>query len=77
LGAFVGTVLGYLFLTERGRALRDRLEPSMDDLRREFGRFQRTLERVGEMASEGVGAAVQDFHAARSTSRRPTEPLSH
>lgn len=53
-GAIVGAAAGYLFLTERGRDLRDRLEPAVDDLRREIQRFQRTLEKVGDVASEGV-----------------------
>lgn len=53
-GAIVGAAASYLFLTERGRDLRDRLEPAVDDLRREIQRFQRTLEKVGDVASEGV-----------------------
>jgi gas vesicle protein len=69
-GAFIGAAVGYLFFTERGRAIRDRLEPSMDDLSHEFGRFQRTIEKVGAMASEGM-RVVQDFNAARSQSQYP------
>ena len=76
VGGLVGAAVGYLFLTERGRAMRERFEPSMDDLRREFGKFQHTLERVGEMATEGI-KAVQDFQAPRSQARRPTDPISH
>ena len=70
-GALVGAAVGYLFFTERGRELRDRMEPAMDDLRNEFGRFQRTIEKVGEMASEGM-RVVQEFNAARSQSQFPT-----
>ena len=43
----------------------------MDDLRHEFGRFQRTIEKVGEMASEGM-RVVQEFNTARSQSQYPT-----
>jgi gas vesicle protein len=70
VGALVGAAVGYLFFTERGRAMRDRLEPSMDGLRHDFGRFQRTIEKVGEMASEGM-RVVQEFNAARSPSQYP------
>lgn len=75
VGALVGAAVGYLFFTERGRVLRDRMEPSMDELRREFGRFQRTLEKVGEMASEGL-RVVQEFNS-RSGSPYPPDGLSH
>ncbi len=72
VGALVGAAAGYLFFTERGRMMRDRLEPAMDDLRQEFGRFQRTIEKVGEMASEGM-RVVQVFNAARSQSQYPSD----
>jgi gas vesicle protein len=71
VGALVGAAAGYLFFTERGRMMRDRMEPAMDDLRQEFGRFQRTIEKVGEMASEGM-RVVQEFNTARSQSQYPT-----
>jgi hypothetical protein len=70
-GALIGAAVGYLFFTDRGRTFRDRMEPAMDDLRHEFGRFQRTIEKVGEMASEGM-RVVQEFNAARSQSQYPT-----
>ena len=76
VGAAVGTLAGYLFFTERGRTLRDRIEPAMDDLRHEFGRFQRTFEKVGEMASEGL-RVVQDFSSARDQSQFPSGGTSH
>jgi len=47
--------------------MRDRIEPLVDDLRHEFARFQRTFEKVGDMASEGV-RIVNEFNAARSES---------
>ena len=71
VGAVVGAALGYLFFTDKGRQMRDRMEPAMDDLRNEFARFQRTIEKVGEMASEGM-RVVQEFNAARSQSQYPT-----
>lgn len=68
VGAVVGAAAGYLFFTERGRSVRDRMEPALDDLRHEFARFQRTIEKVGVMASEGM-RAVQEFNAARAQSQ--------
>jgi len=76
VGALVGAAVGYLFFTERGREMRDRLEPGMDGLRQDFGRFQRTLEKVGEMASEGM-RVVQEFNNARGNSQYPTGGTSH
>jgi gas vesicle protein len=76
VGALIGAAAGYLFFTERGKAFRDRMEPSMDELRHEFGRFQRTIEKVGEMASEGM-RVVQEFNNARSQSQFPTGGTSH
>ena len=76
VGALVGAAVGYLFFTDRGRTFRDRMEPAMDDLRHEFGRFQRTIEKVGEMASEGM-RVVQEFNNARSQSQFPTGGTSH
>jgi gas vesicle protein len=64
IGAVVGAAASYLFFTERGRSLRDRIEPALDDLQREFGRFQGTIQQVGRMASEGA-RVVQEFSAAR------------
>jgi len=76
VGAVIGAAVGYLFFTDRGRSIRDRMEPRMDDLRQEFGRFQRTLEKVGEMATEGM-RVVQEFNSARSQSQYPTGGTSH
>ena len=65
LGAACGAAAAYLFFTERGRWLRDRMEPAVDDLRREFERFQSTIVKVGDLANEGM-RAVADFKTARS-----------
>ena len=64
VGALVGAVAGYLFFTEGGRGLRDRLEPTVDDLRREFGRFQKTIEKMGDLANDGM-RVMEEFKAAR------------
>ena len=75
IGAVVGAAAGYLFFTDRGRVLRDRIEPAVDDLKREFARFQGTIEQVGRMASEGA-RVVQEFTAARQ-SQFPGSGTSH
>jgi len=67
VGALVGAAAAYLFFTNRGRDLRNRFEPMVDDLRHEFARFQRTFEKVGDMANEGM-RVVNEFQAARADS---------
>ncbi len=67
VGALVGAAAAYLFFTERGRIVRDRFEPLVDDVRQEFVRFQRTFEKVGDMATEGM-RVVNEFNAARADS---------
>jgi len=76
IGALVGAAAAYFFFTERGRVLRDRLEPAVDELRVEFGKFQRTFEKVGTMATEGM-RVVQEFNAARAQTQFPTGGTSH
>ena len=67
VGALVGAAAAYLFFTDRGSHFRDRFEPMVDDLRREFDRFQRTFAKVGDMATEGM-RVVNEFNAARADS---------
>ena len=67
IGAVVGAAASYLFFTDNGRVLRDRIEPTLADLEREFGRFRGTIEQVGRMAGEGA-RVVQEFTSARSQS---------
>jgi hypothetical protein len=62
----VGAAASYLFITEAGRSVRDRMEPAVDDLMREFQKFRRTLEKVGDMANDGV-RAFHEFQQARQT----------
>ena len=76
IGAIVGAAAGYLFFTERGRTLRDRVEPAVEDLKREFARFQGTIEQVGRMANEGA-RVFQEFSQARAQSQFPGTGTSH
>jgi gas vesicle protein len=63
-GAAVGIAVAYHFFNERGRGFRERLEPTIDDLRQDFARFQKTIEKVGAMANDGM-RAFQEFSTAR------------
>jgi gas vesicle protein len=76
VGALIGGAATYLFFTDAGQRIRDRLEPSVDDLRREFSRFQRTIEKLGEMANDGL-RVVNEFNAARAQSSFPSSRTSH
>ena len=76
IGAVVGAAASYLFFTDNGRVLRDRIEPTLADLEREFGRFRGTIEQVGRMAGEGA-RVVQEFTSARAQSQFPGSGTSH
>ncbi len=76
VGAMVGAAASYLFFTNAGQQVRNRLEPAVDDLRREFARFQKTVEKLGEMANDGI-RAVNEFNAARSQSSFSGTRTSH
>ena len=53
VGGMLGAMAGYLFLTERGRQLRSRIEPSIEDFSRELVNFKGAVARVRSVASEG------------------------
>ncbi len=75
VGALIGAAASYLFFTDAGKGVRDRIEPAVDDLRREFARFQKTIEKVGEMANDGL-RVLNEFNAAREQSF-PSSGTSH
>ena len=76
VGALIGAAATYLFYTDAGKHVRERLEPAVDDLRREFGRFQKTIEKLGEMANDGL-RVMNEFNAARAQSPFPGSGASH
>jgi gas vesicle protein len=76
IGALVGAAASYLFFTEAGKQVRNRVEPAVDELRRELGRFQKTVEKLGDMASDGV-RVVEEFNAARAESSFSDSRTSH
>ena len=60
VGALVGGVVGFLFLTDDGRRLSERLEPGMDDMLRELRRLRGAAEKARMAAAEGW-MAVEDL----------------
>jgi gas vesicle protein len=76
VGAAIGAAASYLFFTDAGATVRNKFEPAVDDLRREFGRFQKTIEKLGEMATEGM-RVVNEFNAARAQSPYTPPRTSH
>ena len=75
LGALVGGLGGYLFLTEDGRRVRERIEPGMDDLLREMRHLRSAVEKARLAAEEGW-TTIEDLRrpaaSARSGIRPPT-----
>jgi len=68
LGALAGGVAGYLFLTDEGRRVRERLEPGMDDLLRELRGLRAAADKARMAVGEGL-AAVEDLR--RGVSGKP------
>jgi hypothetical protein len=52
-GAFVGAMVGYLYLTDGGRRLRGQIEPRLDDALREIARLRQTIGKAQSVAAEG------------------------
>jgi hypothetical protein len=53
LGAVVGGVWGWLYLTESGRRIRDQIDPRLDDFMNELARMRGTVEKARSAANEG------------------------
>jgi len=70
LGALVGGVAGYLFLTEDGRRVRERLEPGMDDVLRELRSLRAAADKARQAAAEGL-MAVEDLRRGVGAKRAP------
>lgn len=66
-GAAVGGVLGYLLLTERGRAQGVVLERWFEDVMREATRVSQLAARVGQFADQGV----REWKAVRGVAPAP------
>ncbi|MGH9373830.1 MAG: hypothetical protein ACRD15_20125 [Vicinamibacterales bacterium] len=53
LGAVVGGVWGWLYMTEGGRRVRDQIDPRLDDFMNEVTRMRGTVDKARSAASEG------------------------
>jgi hypothetical protein len=53
IGAVVGGVWGWLYLTESGRRVLDQIDPRLDDFMSEVARMRGTVEKARTAASEG------------------------
>jgi hypothetical protein len=53
VGAVVGGVWGWLYLTESGRRVLDQIDPRLDDFMNEVARMRGTVEKARTAASEG------------------------
>ena len=76
LGALVGAAVAYLFFTDDGRVVRDRIEPAIDEAMAEFQKFRGTIEKIGSMANEGI-RALNEFQMARAQPPYPDTGMSH
>ena len=81
VGAVVGGVAGYLFLTDDGRRLRRQLEPALEDFARELNSFRSTIAKAAGVANEGwqllneaMGESGQSTQS-RYPSARQTSPF--
>lgn len=53
VGAVIGGLAGYIFFTDRGRAFRHSIEPTLEDVRHELVQFRTTLQKLAGVANEG------------------------
>jgi gas vesicle protein len=84
VGAVVGGVAAYLFLTDHGKQLRRQIEPAIEDLSRELNSFRATMTKAAGVATEswkmlndvvGESAAPQPSGTIRYTTPRQTSPF--
>jgi hypothetical protein len=66
LGALIGGVAGYLLLTERGRELREELEPRLGDLAGEVQKLGSAFDRTRHAVEEGWRSFNQLVNDERS-----------
>ncbi len=52
IGAAIGGLVGYLYLTPGGRRLRDEIEPRLDDFSREVRKLRSAITKAQAVADE-------------------------
>ena len=65
LGALVGGLAGYLYMTEDGRRVREGLEPGMDEMVREMRRLRGAVSSARSAAHEGW-AVIEELRRGTS-----------
>ncbi len=63
-GALAGGVCGFLYLTEAGRRVRQRIDPQIDEFVAEVRRLKRTVEKARAAADESW-RTLQDVVGSR------------
>lgn len=74
LGALVGGVAGYLLLTERGRRMRDELEPRLNDVLGEVDKLRQTFESTRTAVAEGWRSFNQLMEQQKPAAQPPQSP---
>jgi hypothetical protein len=69
LGAVVGGVWGWLYLTEQGRRVREQIDPRLDDFLGELARMRGTVQKARTAANEGW-RSINDMTGASSPGGR-------
>lgn len=72
MGAVIGGVWGWLYLTESGRRVRDQIEPKLDDFMNELTRVRGTVDKAKAAASEGLRSLNEMTGGAGAGSRWST-----
>ena len=72
VGAVAGGMAGYMLFTERGRELRRRLEPALEDFAHELAQLRGTVRRAIGVASQGWNAIDDTLGDRGHTGAFPT-----
>jgi hypothetical protein len=72
VGAVAGGLAGYVLFTERGREMRRRMEPALEDFAHELVQLRGTLTRALGVASQGWNVINETFGDREHTGAFPT-----
>jgi hypothetical protein len=78
VGAVAGAMAGYMLFTDRGRELRRRLEPALEDFAHELVQLRGTVNRAMGVASQGwnvLNEAMGDRGSDAFPSHRQSNPF--
>jgi len=77
VGAVAGGIGGYMLFTERGRELRKRLEPALEDFAQELVQLRGTVNRAVGVASQGWHVLNEALGERGSSNAFPTHHQSN